>query len=66
VTISAMVGLVTAVLTGSAVGLLVAVVFDHLLVAALLAGVVFALSAFGALIHFQVSTWKRPAVLLGE
>jgi ABC-type uncharacterized transport system permease subunit len=63
-TISAMVGLVTAVLAGSAVGLLAAVVFEHLLIAALIAGVLVAVAAFAALIHFQVSTWQRAAALM--
>jgi hypothetical protein len=62
-TISAMVGLVTAVLAGSAVGLL-AGVFEHLLIAALIAGVLVAVAAFAALIHFQVSTWQRAAALM--
>jgi len=50
-----MAGLVTAVLAGSAAGLLAAVVSDHVLVAALIAGVMAALAVFAALIHFQVS-----------
>jgi hypothetical protein len=63
-TISAMIGLITAVLAGSTVGLLTAVIFDHLLIAALIAGVSVAIAVFAALIHFQVSTWKRAAALL--
>src|SRR5713101_5224776 len=52
-TVSAMVGLVTAVLAGSAAGLLAAVVSDHVLIAALIAGVLVAIAVFAALIHFQ-------------
>ena len=62
-TVSAMVGLVTAVLAGSAAGLLAAVVSDHSLVAALIAGVLVAIAVFAALIRFQVSTWRRAAAL---
>jgi len=63
-TISAMARLVTAVLAGSAAGLLAAVIFDHLLIAALIAGVLVAVAVFAALIHFQVSSWRRAAALL--
>jgi hypothetical protein len=63
-TISAMAGLITAVLAGSAAGLLAAVIFDHLLIAALIAGVLVAVAGFAALIHFQVSSWRRAAALL--
>jgi ABC-type uncharacterized transport system permease subunit len=59
-----MVGLVTAVLAGSAVGLLAAVVFGRLLFAAYLDGVLVAIALFAAMIRFQVSTWRRAAVLL--
>ena len=62
-TVSAMVGLITAVLAGSAAGLLAAVVSDHSLVAALIAGVLVAIAVFAALIRFQVSTWRRAAAL---
>ena len=55
-----MVGLVTAVLAGSAAGLLAAVVSDH----ALIAGPLVAIAVFAALIHFQVSTWRQAAALL--
>ena len=64
-TAAAMVGLVTAVLGGSAVGLLAAVVFDRLLVVAYLVGVLVAIALFAAMIRFQVSTWRRAAALLG-
>jgi hypothetical protein len=63
-TVAAMVGLVTAVLAGSAAGLMAAVVSDHVLIAALIAGVLVAIAVFGALIHFQVSAWRRAAALL--
>jgi hypothetical protein len=65
-TVSAMVGLVTAVLAGSAAGLLAAVITDHLLIAALIAGVLVAVAVFAALIHFQVSTWRRGAAVLPD
>jgi hypothetical protein len=63
-TAAAMVGLVTAVLSGSAIGLLTAVVWDHVLAAALIVGGVVAIAVFAALIRFQVSTWRRAAALL--
>lgn len=63
-TVSAMVGLVTAVLAGSAAGLLTAVVSGHVLVAALITGVLVAIAVFAALIHFEVSAWRRAVALL--
>ncbi len=51
-TAAAMVGLVTAVLAGSAIGLLTAVVWDHVLAAALTVGGVVAIAVFAALIRF--------------
>jgi hypothetical protein len=62
-TVAAMVGLATAVLAGSAAGLLAAVVSGHVLSMALIAGVLVAIAVFAALIRFQVSTWQRAAVL---
>jgi hypothetical protein len=59
-----MVGLVTAVLAGSAVGQPAAVVSDHVLLVATIAGVLVAIAVFAALIGFQVSTWRRPAARL--
>ena len=56
--------LVTAVLAGSAVRLLTAVLSDHLLVVAITAGVAGAIAVFFALIHFQVSTWRQAAARL--
>ena len=58
-TVAAMVGLVTAVLAGSAAGLLAAVVSGHVLSVALIAGVLVAIAVFAALIRFQVSTWQQ-------
>lgn len=63
-TAAAMVGLVTAVLAGSAGGLLVAIISHHVLAAAIVVGVLVAIAAFTALIHFQVSTWRRAAARL--
>jgi hypothetical protein len=63
-TAAAMTGLVTAVLAGSATGLLAAVVSGHSLIAALVAGVLAAVAVFAALIRFQVSAWKQAAALL--
>jgi hypothetical protein len=54
-----MVGLVTAVLVGSAAGLLAAVVSGH----SLIAGVLAAIAVFTALIRFQVSAWRQAALL---
>ena len=65
-TVAAMVGLVTAVLAGSAAGLLAAVVSDHSLIAALIADVLDAIAVFTALIHFQVSAWPQAALLLDD
>jgi hypothetical protein len=65
-TVSAMLGLVTAVLAGSAAGLLAAVISDHSLVAALIAGVLAAIAVFTALIHLQVSAWRQAALLLDD
>lgn len=65
-TAAAMAGLVTAVLAGSAAGLLAAVVSGHVLSVALIAGVLVAIAVFAALIRFQVSTWQRAAVLLDD
>jgi predicted lysophospholipase L1 biosynthesis ABC-type transport system permease subunit len=55
-TAAAMAGLVTAVLA--------AVVSDHVLIAALIAGVLVAIAVFAALIRFQVTTWRRAAAVL--
>lgn len=58
-TVAGMVGVITAVLAGSAAGLLAAVVFDHSLVAALVTGVVVAGAALVALMRYQRSVWTR-------
>lgn len=58
-TVAGMVGVVTAVLAGSAAGLLAAVVFDHLLVAALTAGVLVGAAASVWLLRYQASAWDR-------
>jgi hypothetical protein len=54
-----MVAVITAVLAGSAAGLLAAAVSGHLLVAALVAGVVVAGAALTALMRYQKSAWIR-------
>lgn len=60
-TVAAMVALVTAVLLGSAVGLVAALVFHHPLVVAIVAGVLGAGATLTALINVQSSTWRREA-----
>ena len=59
VTVAGMVAVITAVLAGSAGGLLVAVVSGHSLVAALVAGVVVAAAALTGLMRYQNSAWIR-------
>jgi hypothetical protein len=63
-TIAATVGLVTAVLAGSAVGLLAALISGHSLPAAIIAGVVVAIGVFGGLVHFESMAWRRAAGLM--
>ena len=70
-TVAGMVGVITAVLAGSAAGLLAAVAADHSLVAAdhslvaaLGAGAVVAVAVLVALMRFQNSTWKRAGTAL--
>jgi hypothetical protein len=58
-TVAGMVGVVTAVLAGSAAGLLAAVVSGQLLVAALLAGVLVAVAVLVVLMRFQTAAWDR-------
>jgi hypothetical protein len=58
-TIAGMVAVITAVLAGSGVGLLAAVVSGHSLVAALLAGGVVAVAALWLLMRYQRSVWQR-------
>jgi hypothetical protein len=58
-TVASMVAVITAVLAGSAVGLLAAIVSAHSLVAALAAGGTAAVVTLAALMRNQVSAWKR-------
>jgi hypothetical protein len=58
-TVAGMVGVVTAVLAGSAAGLLAAVVADRSLVAAMVAGVLVAVAALFWLMRYQRSAWER-------
>jgi hypothetical protein len=59
VTAAGMVAVITAVLSGSAGGLLTAVVSGHSLVAALVVGVVVAVAALTMLMRYQNSAWIR-------
>lgn len=54
-----MVAVITAVLAGSADGLLAAVVSGHSLAAALVVGVVVAATALSGLMRYQNSAWIR-------
>jgi hypothetical protein len=58
-TVAGMIAVITAVLAGSAVGLLAAVVSGHSLVAALVAGGVVAVAALVLLMRYQHRVWKR-------
>jgi hypothetical protein len=58
-TVAGMVAVITAVLAGSAAGLLAAIASGHSLVAALVAGVVVAAAALTGLMRYQNSAWKR-------
>jgi hypothetical protein len=58
-TVAGMVGVVTAVLAGSAAGLLAAVASGHSLVVALVVGVVVAVAVLVWLMRFQASAWDR-------
>jgi lysylphosphatidylglycerol synthetase-like protein (DUF2156 family) len=57
-TVAGMVAVVTAVLAGSAAGLLAAVVSGHSLVAALVAGVLVAVVALIWLMRYQRAAWE--------
>src|SRR5947209_3587239 len=57
--VAAMVAVITAVLAGSAIGLLVAVVSEHSLAAALVAGGVVAPVALAAMMRRQQSAWEQ-------
>ena len=58
-TVAGMVAVITAVLAGSAVGLLAAAASGHSLVAALVAGVITAGAALTGLMRYQNSAWIR-------
>jgi hypothetical protein len=58
-TVAGMVGVITAVLAGSAAGLLAAVATDHSLVAAVVTGMVVAIAALAWLMHHQRSGWRQ-------
>lgn len=58
-TVAGMVGVITAVLAGSAAGLLATIATDHSLVAALGVGAVVAAAALAWLMHQQRSAWTR-------
>jgi hypothetical protein len=60
-TVAGMVAVITAVLAGSAVGLLTAIVSGHSLAAALTAGGTAAAATLAALMQHQGSAWKRSA-----
>ena len=60
-TVAGMVGVVTAVLAGSAVGLLAAVAADHSAVAGFVAGGIAALAVLLVLMHVQSVAWRRIA-----
>ena len=57
--VAAMVAVITAVLAGSAIGLLAAIASEHSLAAALAAGGVVALAALAAMMRFQQSAWEQ-------
>jgi hypothetical protein len=58
-TVAAMVAVITAMLAGSAIGLLTAVASEHSLAAALVAGGVVAVATLAAMMRLQESAWKR-------
>jgi hypothetical protein len=60
-TVAGMVAVITAVLAGSAVGLLTAIVSAHSLGAALVAGGTAAVATLAALMRYQGSAWRRSA-----
>jgi hypothetical protein len=60
-TVAGMVAFITAVLAGSAVGLLAAIVSAHSLAAALAAGGTAAVATLAALMRYQGSVWMRSA-----
>jgi len=62
-TVAGMVATITAVLAGSAVGLLSAIISDHSLAAALVAGGLAAAAALVTSMHHQAAAWKRAALI---
>jgi hypothetical protein len=60
-TVASMIALITAVLAGSAVGLLAAIISAHSLAAALAVGGTAAVATLAALMRRQGSVWKRFA-----
>jgi hypothetical protein len=60
-TVAGMVAVITAVLAGSALGLLTAIVSAHSLAVALAAGGAAAVATLAALTRYQASAWKRSA-----
>jgi hypothetical protein len=62
-TVAGMVAVITAVLAGSAGGLLAAVVSGHSLAAALTAGVAVAAAALTGLMRYQTSAWIRGSTV---
>jgi hypothetical protein len=65
-TVAAMVAVITAVLAGSAIGLLTGVVSEHSLAAALVAGGVVALAALAAMMRIQESAWEQATSAPGS
>jgi hypothetical protein len=62
-TVAGMIAFITAVLAGSAVGLLAAIVSAHSLAAALAAGGTAAVATLAALMRYQGSAWRRSALI---
>ena len=58
-TVAGMVGVITAVLVGSAAGLIAGIVVGHSLVAALAVGAVVAIATLAALMRYQHLAWKQ-------
>jgi hypothetical protein len=65
-TVAGMVSVITAVLAGSAAGLLAAVASDHSVAAALVSGAVVAAVVLAALMRYQNSAWVRAAPLFTD
>ena len=62
-TVAGMVAFITAVLAGSAVGLLAAIVSAHSLATALAAGAIAAVATLAALMRYQGAAWERSALI---